>query len=43
MDRKLLLVIMEKFLGGLVGIDNFVVVIGEEKDMIEDVFELFFI
>lgn len=43
MDCKLLEVILYKFDGGLVGIDNFVVVIGEECDMIEDVFELYLI
>lgn len=43
MDCKLLIVIIEKFDGGFVGLDNLVVVIGEEKEIIEDVIELFFI
>ncbi|WP_404402057.1 Holliday junction branch migration DNA helicase RuvB [Idiomarina seosinensis] len=43
MDRKLLLAIMEKFLGGPVGLDNLAAAIGEEKDTIEDVLEPFLI
>lgn len=43
MDCKLFIVIIEKFDGGLVGLDNLVVVIGEEKEIIEDVIEFFFI
>lgn len=43
MDRKLLLVIMEKFSGGPVGLDNLAAAIGEEKDTIEDVLEPFLI
>lgn len=43
MDWKLLLVIIEKFSGGLVGFENLVVVIGEEKEIIEDVIEFFLI
>ena len=43
MDRKLLLAIMEKFLGGPVGLDNLAAAIGEEKDTIEDVLEPYLI
>lgn len=43
MDRKLLLAIIEKFLGGPVGLDNLAAAIGEEKDTIEDVLEPYLI
>lgn len=43
MDRKLLLAIIEKFLGGPVGIDNLAATIGEERDTIEDFLEPFLI
>lgn len=43
MDCKLLLVVIDKFFGGLVGLDNFVVVIGEEWEIIEDVLEFYLI
>ncbi|MDX1706689.1 Holliday junction branch migration DNA helicase RuvB [Pseudidiomarina sp.] len=43
MDRKLLLAIMEKFLGGPVGLDNLAAAIGEEKETIEDVLEPYLI
>lgn len=43
MDRKLLLAIIEKFMGGPVGLDNLAAAIGEEKDTIEDVLEPFLI
>ncbi|WP_287797407.1 Holliday junction branch migration DNA helicase RuvB [Idiomarina sp.] len=43
MDRKLLLAIMEKFMGGPVGLDNLAAAIGEEKDTIEDVLEPYLI
>lgn len=43
MDRKLLLAIIEKFMGGPVGLDNLSAAIGEEKDTIEDVIEPFLI
>ncbi|RUO26338.1 Holliday junction branch migration DNA helicase RuvB [Aliidiomarina minuta] len=43
MDRKLMLAIMEKFMGGPVGLDNLAAAIGEEKDTIEDVLEPFLI
>jgi len=41
MDRKLLLVIMEKFDGGPVGLDTLAAAIGEERGTIEDVIEPF--
>ncbi len=43
MDRKLLLTVIEKFLGGPVGVDNLAAAIGEERDTIEDVLEPFLI
>lgn len=43
MDRKLLKAIIEKFLGGPVGLENLAAAIGEEKDTIEDVLEPFLI
>lgn len=43
MDRKLLVCIIEKFLGGPVGLDNLAAAIGEEKETIEDVIEPFLI
>jgi Holliday junction DNA helicase RuvB len=43
MDRKLLLTVIEKFLGGPVGVDNLAAAIGEERDTIEDVIEPFLI
>ena len=43
MDRKLLLAILEKFLGGPVGLDNLAAAIGEEKETIEDVIEPYLI
>ncbi len=43
MDRKLLLAIIDKFMGGPVGLDNLAAAIGEEKDTIEDVIEPFLI
>ncbi len=43
MDRKLLLAIIEKFMGGPVGLENLAAAIGEEKDTIEDVIEPFLI
>ncbi len=39
MDRRLLNIIIEKFLGGPVGIETLSAAINEEKDTIEDVFE----
>lgn len=43
MDRKLLLAIMEKFMGGPVGVENLAAAIGEEKETIEDVLEPYLI
>ncbi|TCL02316.1 MULTISPECIES: Holliday junction branch migration DNA helicase RuvB [Sodalis] len=43
MDRKLLLAIIDKFVGGPVGLDNLAAAIGEEKETIEDVLEPFLI
>jgi len=43
MDRKLLLTVIEKFLGGPVGVDNLAAAIGEERDTIEDVLEPYLI
>lgn len=43
MDKKLLMAIIDKFLGGPVGLDNLAAAIGEEKDTIEDVLEPFLI
>jgi len=43
MDRKLLLVVIEKFAGGPVGVDNLAAAMGEERDTIEDVLEPFLI
>ncbi|NUU68200.1 Holliday junction branch migration DNA helicase RuvB [Enterobacteriaceae bacterium BIT-l23] len=43
MDRKLLLALLDKFLGGPVGLDNLAAAIGEERETIEDVLEPFLI
>ncbi|MEQ1838461.1 MAG: Holliday junction branch migration DNA helicase RuvB [Candidatus Nitrotoga sp.] len=43
MDRKLLLTVIEKFLGGPVGVDNLASAISEERDTIEDVLEPYLI
>lgn len=43
MDRKLLQAIIEKFMGGPVGLDNVAAAIGEERETIEDVLEPFLI
>ncbi len=43
MDRKYLLCLIEKFMGGPVGLDNIAAAIGEERDTIEDVIEPFLI
>ena len=43
MDRKLMLTIIEKFMGGPVGLDNLAAAIGEEKETIEDVIEPYLI
>jgi len=43
MDRRLLLTVIEKFMGGPVGVDNLATAIGEERDTIEDVIEPYLI
>jgi len=43
MDRKLLLMLMERFDGGPAGLDNLAAAIGEARDTIEDVIEPFLI
>ena len=43
MDKKLLKAIIEKFMGGPVGLDNIAAAIGEERETIEDVLEPFLI
>lgn len=43
MDRKLLLTIIEKFMGGPVGLDNLAAAISEERETIEDVLEPYLI
>lgn len=43
MDRKLLLVIIDQFVGGPVGIDNLAVALGEKRETIEDMLEPFLI
>ena len=43
MDRKLLSAIIEKFMGGPVGLDNVAAAIGEERETIEDVIEPYLI
>ncbi|MCP5821628.1 Holliday junction branch migration DNA helicase RuvB, partial [Klebsiella pneumoniae] len=37
LDRKLLVTIIDKFMGGPVGLDNLAAAIGEERETIEDV------
>jgi holliday junction DNA helicase RuvB len=43
LDRKLLTAIIERFDGGPVGIDSLAAALGEERDTLEDVTELFLI
>jgi len=43
MDRKLMMVVIEKFGGGPVGVDNLAAAISEERETIEDVLEPFLI
>ncbi|OKP02235.1 Holliday junction branch migration DNA helicase RuvB [Xenorhabdus eapokensis] len=43
LDRKLLITIIDKFMGGPVGLDNLAAAIGEERETIEDVLEPFLI
>lgn len=43
LDRKFLLAIVDKFMGGPVGLDNVAAAIGEDRDTIEDVLEPYLI
>jgi Holliday junction DNA helicase RuvB len=43
MDRRILLVILDQFSGGPVGIDTLAASLGEQKDTLEDVYEPFLI
>ncbi|WP_323837089.1 Holliday junction branch migration DNA helicase RuvB [Photorhabdus africana] len=43
LDRKLLIAIIDKFMGGPVGVDNLAAAISEERETIEDVLEPFLI
>ena len=43
MDRKILSTIAHKFTGGPVGVDNLSTALGEERDVIEDVYEPYLI
>nr|WP_314265875.1 Holliday junction branch migration DNA helicase RuvB [uncultured Moellerella sp.] len=43
LDRKLLIAIIDKFMGGPVGVDNLAAAIGEERETIEDVVEPYLI
>ena len=43
MDRRLLRMMIDKFAGGPVGVDNLAAAIGEERDTIEDILEPFLI
>ena len=43
MDRRLLLLLIEKFAGGPVGLNNLSAALGEETDTIEDVYEPYLI
>jgi Holliday junction DNA helicase RuvB len=43
MDRKLLSAVVDKFMGGPVGLDNLAAAIGEARDTIEDVLEPYLI
>jgi holliday junction DNA helicase RuvB len=43
MDRKILLVILEKFRGGPVGVESLAAAVNEEKTTLEDVYEPFLI
>ncbi|HIH6547996.1 TPA: Holliday junction branch migration DNA helicase RuvB, partial [Proteus mirabilis] len=43
LDRKLLFAIIDKFMGGPVGLDNLAAAIGEERETIEDVLEPYLI
>ncbi|SBT81949.1 Holliday junction ATP-dependent DNA helicase RuvB [secondary endosymbiont of Trabutina mannipara] len=43
MDRKLIMAVIDKFIGGPVGLDNLAAAIGEDRETIEDVLEPFLI
>jgi len=43
LDRKFLMAIVDKFMGGPVGLDNVAAAIGEDRDTIEDVLEPYLI
>ncbi len=43
MDKRILLALIDKFDGGPVGLANLAVVVGEEKDTIEEVYEPYLI
>jgi Holliday junction DNA helicase RuvB len=43
MDKRIVLAIIEKFNGGPVGIDNLAMVVGEERDTLEEVYEPYLI
>ncbi|MXP50912.1 Holliday junction branch migration DNA helicase RuvB [Pantoea sp. SoEX] len=43
MDRKFLLIIIDNFMGGPVGLDNISSAIGEKREMVEDIIEPFLI
>lgn len=43
MDKRILLIIMEKYQGGPVGLNTIAVAVGEESDTIEEVYEPFLI
>lgn len=43
MDRKLLLLIIQKFRGGPVGIETLATAVGEEKETLEDIYEPYLI
>ena len=40
LDREILRVIVEKFDGGPVGLSTLAIAVGEERDTVEDVYEL---
>jgi Holliday junction DNA helicase RuvB len=41
MDRRILLTILDKFGGGPVGLDTVAMVVGEQSETVEDVYEPF--
>lgn len=42
-DRRILMTMIEKFMGGPVGLDTLAAAIGEDSDTIEDVYEPYLI